>query len=89
MFSEEFYERTKDTNFMFRDFWLQRRFGTRASVCPNAYCQTYFTMHTADVFGRKRNVTYVMEEWISSRIVGQVSMFINYNPQRKLQHVPD
>lgn len=65
MFSEEFYERTKDTNFMFRDFWLQRRFGTRASVCPNAYCQTYFTMHTADVFGRKRNVTYVMEKWIT------------------------
>lgn len=52
----------------------------RASVCPNAYCQTYFTMHTADVFGRKRNVTYVLEKWISPQIVGQVSMFINYYP---------
>lgn len=81
MFSEGFYERTKDTNFMFSHFWLQRRFEPwRASVCPNAYCQTYFTMHTADVFGRKRNVTYVMEKWISPQIVGQVSMFINYNP---------
>lgn len=61
---------------------LQGRFESRsrASVCPNAYCQTYFTMHTADVFGRKRNVTYVMEKWISPWTVGQVSMFINYNP---------
>lgn len=68
MFSGGFYERTEDTNFMFRHFWLQRRFEPkyRASVCPNAHCHAELLyMHTADVFGRKRNVTYIIEKWIS------------------------